>query len=149
MVMYRVMRRLRSWAAIAGVLGGLWGLGLACRGSGEEPSAREREARSEVIRNLLASRERAPDPQGLEAQRRELQAEVNPGGAGAQGGSGREQAAASITGTVAWVGDDELLVRDESGVERELRVQAGTRFRRGERQVSRRSVEQGAEVRVS
>jgi hypothetical protein len=143
------MRRLRRWAAIAGVFGGLWGLGLACRGSGEEPSGRERAARSEVLRELLASREKAPDPQGLEAQRRDLQTELNPDEAVPQGGSERQQAAASVNGTVSWVGDDELLVRDGSGVERELLVRGDTRFRRGERQVSRRTVEQGAEVRVS
>jgi hypothetical protein len=101
-----------------------------------------------VLREILASREKAPEPEGLEAQRRDLQVEVNPGEEMAQGGSGREQAAASVNGTVEWVGDDELLIRDMGGVERELRVQNDTRFRRGERQVSRRTVEQGAEVRV-
>jgi hypothetical protein len=144
-----VMWHLRRWAATAGVLGGLWGLGLACQGAGEEPSGQEREARSEVLRELLASREKAPDPQGLEAQRRDLLAEVKPDEAEAQGGSGRKQAAASVKGTVEWVGDNELLVRDTGGVERDLRVQGDTRFRRGERQVSRRTVEEGAEVRVS
>lgn len=144
------MQRLRQWAAIAGVLGGLWGLGLACDGSSaEEPSAQDRAARSVVLRNLLASREKPPEPQTLQSQRRDLQAEVDPPDGGAQGGSGPVQAAASVRGTVAWVGDDELLVRDTSGVERELRVQDDTRFLRGERQVSRRIVEQGAEIRVA
>jgi hypothetical protein len=143
------MQRLRQWAAIAGVLGGLWGLGLACGGSlTEEPSARERAARSAVLRNLLASREKPPDPQELQAQRRDLQTAVNPDEEGATGGSGREQAAASVQGTVEWVGDDELLVRDTSGVEQELRVQDDTRFLRGERQVSRWIVERGAEIRA-
>jgi len=144
------MQRLRQWAVIAGVLGGLWGQGLACgRFSAEEPSAQERAARSAMLRNLLASQEKPPEPQALQSQRTEFQAEVNPGDRGAKGGAGREQAAASVKCTVEWVGDDELLVRDTSGVERELLVQDDTRFLRGERQVSRRAVEQGAEIRVS
>jgi hypothetical protein len=100
-----------------------------------------------LLRNLVASRERAPDPQELQAQRRDLQAEVGP--ERLMGGSGQEQPEAILTGRVEWVGDDELLVRDTSGVERELLVQDGTRFRRGEREVSRRTVEEGAQVRVS
>ncbi|HVG63083.1 MAG TPA: hypothetical protein VNA24_31255 [Hyalangium sp.] len=144
------MQRVRRWAAIAGILGGLWGLGLACGGFvTEEPNARERAARSAVLRNLLASREKAPEPQELQSQRRELQTEVHPDEEGAKGGSGQARAAASVKGTVAWVGDDELLVRDTSGMERELLVQDDTRFLRGERQVSRRAVEQGAEIRAS
>lgn len=143
------MRRLRRWTTIAGVLGGLWGLGLACRGSDTEPSGRDRAARSEVLRKMVASREKAPDPQQLDAHRGELQTKVAPGDGGGQGGSGQERALANVNGTVEWVGDDELLVRDMGGVERELRVQGTTRFWRGERQVSRRAVEQGAEVRVS
>jgi hypothetical protein len=144
------MQRLRRWAAIAGVLGALWGLGLACGGSSpEEPSAQERAARSVLLRNLMASREKPPEPQKLQSQRRDLQADVGLGNGEAEGGSGQVQASASIKGTVEWVGDDELLVRDTSGVERELLVQDDTRFLRGERRVSRRAVEQGAEIRVS
>jgi hypothetical protein len=132
------------------MLGGLWGLGLACRGTDEEPSGRERAARSAVLRELLASREKAPNPQELQAQRRDLHAELEPDEGGAQGGSAMQrQAAERVDGTVEWVGDDELLVRDGGGVEREVRVEEDTRFRRGEQQVSRRTVEQGAEVRVS
>jgi hypothetical protein len=145
-----VIQRLRQWAAMAGVLGGLWGLGLACEApSAEEPSAEERAARSVVLRNLLASREKPPEPQELQSQRRELRAEVGPGEGGAGGGSGQVQASASVKCTVEWVGDDELLVRDTGGVERELLLQGDTRFLRGERQVSRRAVMQGAEIRVS
>jgi hypothetical protein len=144
------MQRLRQWAAIAGFLGGLWGLGLACEGpSAEEPSAEERAARSVLLRNLLASREKPPEPQELQSQRRELQAEVGPDGSGGSGGSEQVPVRASVQGTVEWVGDDELLVRDTSGVERELLLQDGTRFLRGERQVTRRAVKEGAEIRVS
>jgi len=143
------MHRLRGWAAVAGVVLGLWGLGLACRDPERTPSASEREARAEVLRNLMASREKMPDPEELQAQRRDLQAEVGQGQVVGQGGSGQEQAGLSIHGLVAWVGDDELLVRDTGGVERDLRVEDTTRFREGEREVSRRMVEKGAEVRVS
>lgn len=144
------MQRLRQWAAIAGVLGGLWGLGLACgEPSAEEPSAEERAARSVLLRNLLASREKPPEPQELQSQRRDLQAEVGLDPGGGKGGSGQVQTPASVKGIVEWVGDDELLVRDTGGVERELLVQDDTRFLRGERQVSRRAVEQGAEIRAS
>lgn len=140
---------MRRWAAAAGVLGGLWGLGLACRGSEGEPSAEERKARSQVLRELLASREKAPDPAELQAQRRDFQLEVYPDEAPGVGGSGRKQAAASLQGTVEWVGDDELLVRDTGGVERDVRIHGDTRFRQGQEPVSRRRVEQGAKVRVS
>lgn len=142
------MHRLRRWVAIAGAMG-LCGWAFACLDSDGEPSARERQARSAVLRDLMASRERMPDPGELEAQRRDLQAEVGQGKQVAQGGSGHEQPTASITGTVEWVGDNELLVRDARGVERDVRVQEDTRFLRGEQQVSRRRVEEGARIRVA
>lgn len=148
------MHRLRRWGAVAGAVGVLWGLGLACWSEDEAPSGREREARSELLRELMASREKMPDPQALQAQRRDLQAELGQeqgagqGGSG-QGGSGQEQPATNVHGLVAWVGDDELLVRDTGGVERDLRVDDSTRFHSGDRQVSRRMVEKGAEVRVA
>ncbi len=97
----------------------------------------------------MASREKMPDPDKLQAQRRDLQAEVDPGQLPAQGGSGREQGMASTLGTVVWVGDDELLIRDTGGVERDVRVNGTTRFRRGDRELSRWLVEKGSEVRVS
>jgi hypothetical protein len=145
-----VMYRLRRWTAVAGALG-LCGLGFACLESRQEdaPSAREREARSEVLRELMASRERLPSPGELEAQRRELHAEVGQAEPPARGGAGRARPEASITATVEWVGDDELLLRDARGVERDVRVAEDTRFLRGGREVSRRSVEQGAEIRVA
>jgi hypothetical protein len=142
------MHRLRRWTAILGVVGGLCGLGLACQGADGPPSAPDRQARSQVLRELMASREKMPDPNGLQAQRRDLQAELNPDEASGQGGSGHEQPAASTQGTVVWVGDDELLVRDTGGVERDVRVEDSTRFHQADRSVSRRLVEQGAQVRV-
>ena len=143
------MHRLRRWGAVAGAVGALWGVGLACWSGDEDPSGREREARSQVLRELMASREKMPDPQALQAQRRDLQAELGEGQSAGQGGSGQEQPATNVHGLVAWVGDDELLVRDTGGVERDLRIDDDTRFRRGDRQVSRRLVEKGAEVRVA
>jgi hypothetical protein len=143
------MQRLHRWAAVAGAVGGLLGLGFACRDADGPPSAREREARSVVLRDLIASRERMPDPNELQAQRRDLQAELGQGEEQARGGSGQSKPTASVIGTVEWVGDDELLVRDTGGVERDVRILDDTRFRRGELEVSRRTVEQGAEVQVS
>jgi hypothetical protein len=143
------MHRLRRWGAVAGAVGALWALGLACSNDGSDPSGHEREARAQVLRELMASREKMPDPQALQAQRRDLQAELGHGQTLGQGGSGQEQPATNVHGLVAWVGDDELLVRDTGGVERDLRVDDATRFRRGDREVSRRMVEKGAEVRVS
>jgi len=102
-----------------------------------------------VLRDLIASREKMPDPQELQAQRRDFRAEVDPGEGAAQGSFEREQPEATALGTVEWVGDDELLVRDSWGVERDVRVEDDTRFRQGDREVSRRTVEKGAEVRVA
>jgi hypothetical protein len=137
--------RLRQWTAALGVAGAL---GLACDGPDRAPSAHEREARARVLTELMASREKPPDPQRLQAQRRDLQTEVNPDKALAQGGSGREPPEASTTGEVTWVGNDELLVRDTGGVERDVRVVDDTRFHQGGQPVSRHSVAKGAEVQV-
>jgi hypothetical protein len=134
--------------AVLGAVGGACGLAFACQGSDEPPSAGERQARSQLVRDLIASRERMPDSDGLQAQRRDLQAELNPDEGPGQGGSGREQPAASTLGTVVWVGNDELLVRDTGGVERDVRIEDSTYFRQGDRSVSRRLVEKGAQVRV-
>jgi hypothetical protein len=144
-----VTHRQHRWVAWVGAFGALWGLGLACTEGDSDPSGHQRDARSEVLRELMASREKMPDPQELQAQRRDLQAELGQGKSLGQGGSGPPQPATSVYGLVAWVGDDELLVRDTGGVERDLRVEDSTRFRRGDREVSRRMVEKGAEVRVS
>jgi hypothetical protein len=62
------MHHLRRWTALLAAAGGLWGLGLACNGSDSPPSGHERQARSEVLRDLLASREKLPDPQELQAE---------------------------------------------------------------------------------
>ncbi|MDY7230237.1 hypothetical protein [Hyalangium rubrum] len=141
------MGRLRQWTAIALAVG-LCGWGYACQSGDEEPSGYEREARSEVLRGLLA-RERVPTPEELDAQGRDLRAEVGEGEAPGQGGSGREAPTARAQGKVEWVGDDELLFWDEAGAEQEVRIEPDTRFVRKGQEVSRRTVEAGAEIQVS
>ena len=143
------MHRLRRWTAILGAVGALCGLQLACKQSDAPPSAHDRLARSQVLKDLIASREKMPDPQQLQSQRKDFQNQVDPGKAVAPGDPEAPPPAASTTGTVEWVGDDELLVRDSGGAERDVRVQDGTRFLQAEREVSRRMVEKGAEVRVA
>lgn len=144
------MHRLRRWVVCAGAVGALWGLGLACWEGDDTPTGPEREARSELLRELMASREKMPDPKTLQSQRRDLHVELGQGqGGSGQGGSGQPQPSASVHGLVAWVGNDELLVRDTGGVERDLRVEDTTRFHRGDEEVSRRTVAKDAEVRVS
>lgn len=144
------MHRLRQWGAVAGAVAALWGVGLACKNEDDAPNGHAREARAEVLRELMASREKI-DPQAIQSQRRDLQAELGQGQSTGQGGSGspEPQPATNVHGLVAWVGDDELLVRDTGGVERDLRVDDGTRFHRGDREISRRMLEKGAEVRVA
>jgi hypothetical protein len=135
--------------AILGATGVLCGLGWACNDSGEAPSARDRQVRSQVLRDLISSREKMPDPQQLEAQRKDLQAQVGPSKEVGPRDAGMPPPEGSTQGTVEWVGNDELLVRDTGGVERDVRVEDGTRFVREGREVSRRLVEQGSEVRVA
>jgi len=144
------MGRLRQWTAAVVAAVAVSTGGYACRGGQEGPSAQEREVRSEVLRGLFSSRERLPTPEQLEAQRRDLQAEVGmPGELAAHGGSGSLVPTAQVTGQVAWVGDDELLLKDASGVEREVRVEEQTRFVEQGEEVSRRMVEEGARIRVA
>jgi hypothetical protein len=142
------MRSLRVWTAV-GVALGLCGVGLACRDAQELPSAQEREVRSEVLRDLISSRERTPEAGELEAQGRDLQVAVGGSGGAAQGGSGPAQATASITGRVEWVGDDEVLFQDEQGGKQEVRVVAETRFVTKGRETSRHLLEEGSRIRVT
>ncbi|WP_225412542.1 hypothetical protein [Stigmatella hybrida] len=141
------MHRLHMWAVLT-VLGG-WSLGGgACSSPDKAPSANEREARSDVLKNLMASRERLPDPGALDAQRRNLKVEVQGGGPAEQEEAGHPLPSASTSGTVEWVGDDELLFRDEAGQEQEVRTEEDTLYVEKGQEVSRWSVAQGAEVRV-
>jgi len=128
---------------------GICAVGFACRSGDGEPSAQEREVRSEVLRGLFSSRERLPSSGELEAQRRDLRAEVGTPEELGQGGSGHEVPTARVTGKVEWVGDDELLLRDPRGEEREVRVEDQTRFLEKGAEVSRRTVAEGAQVQVA
>jgi hypothetical protein len=138
----------RGWTLLALVIGGL---GLGCREQGDAsagPSAGEREGRSELLRDLMASKERAPDPEALKGPSDSEPSAVTPGPPG-QGGSGRAEATHSVQGQVTWVGDNELLLRDAGGEERDLEVNTGTRLLRRGDSVSLRALQQGDEVRVS
>lgn len=145
----------RGWTFVALVVSGLW---LGCRNGEAEgpagPSAGEREGRSDVLRGLMASKERAPEPKELKeppevaAQPVTPEPRPEPESSG-QGGSGRPEAALSVQGQVSWVGDNELLIRDAKGQEYDFEVNPGTRLQRGSDSVSLATMENGAEVRVS
>ncbi|MCE9671747.1 hypothetical protein LY474_28460 [Myxococcus stipitatus] len=109
--------------AMALGVGGLWmGCGQrdeGSRGGGVIPTADDRERRSALLRDLVASRERAPDPDALQGPDQQ--------GVG-HGGSGRPAPTGSFQGHVAWVGDNELLIRDTQGTERDVGVVPATRL---------------------
>ncbi|MCP3143072.1 hypothetical protein [Pyxidicoccus xibeiensis] len=132
----------RGWTWLALLVGAL---GLGCeRGEGlQGPSAGEREGRSEVLRELMASREPAPDPESLKGPDAMVQ---EPTG---QGGSGRPEPTGSVQGHVTWVGDNELLIRDLAGVERDLEVNPGTRILLKGKSLGLGGMWTGDEVRVS
>ncbi|WP_164012182.1 hypothetical protein [Pyxidicoccus trucidator] len=138
----------RGWTFLALVVGSLC---LGCREQGPAPvgpSAGEREGRSEVLRNLMASKEQAPDPEALKGPTASVPEAVPPEPPG-QGGSGRPEQTQSVQGRVSWVGDDELLLLDASGEERDLEVTPRTRLLKNGDSVSLRALYQGDEVRVS
>ena len=115
---------------------GLLGLGggLVSCGSGDEPklelpSAKQREGRAEVLRGLMASKERV-DPSALKAAGAEAKGATVPEEPQGTGGSGRPQAHGWVAGRVSWVGDNEVLFVDGQGQEREVWVEDGTRLRR-------------------
>lgn len=145
----------RGWTFVALVVGGLW---LGCRNDEAEgpagPSASEREGRSDILRGLMASKERAPEPEKLKEASEGLQQPGTPEPrpepeSPGQGGSGRPEAARSVQGQVSWVGDNELLIRDAKGEEYDFEVNPGTRLQRGGDSMSLATMESGAEVRVS
>lgn len=135
---------------------GLLGLGsglASCGSGGGEPkpegvSASQREGRSEVLRGLMASRERV-DPSALKSateDAREATVSDTPQGTG---GSGRPQVHGWAAGRVSWVGDNEVLFVDGQGQEREVWVEEGTRLRRDERVAELRDLKEGDELRVT
>lgn len=138
----------RGWTFVALMVGGLC---LGCREQSEAPSgpsASDREGRSEVLRDLMAAKEKAPDLEALTGDSPSEPEVVTPGPLG-QGGSGRPEQTQHVQGRVSWVGDNELLLRDAGGEERDLEVNTRTRILRRGETVSLRGLQQGDEVRVS
>ncbi|NVJ22116.1 MULTISPECIES: hypothetical protein [Myxococcus] len=108
----------------------------------QNPSADDREVRSSLLRDLVASRERAPDPEALKGP-------DDPGGTG-QGGSGRPEPTGTLSGRVEWVGDNELLIRDTGGQERDVEVTPDTLLRlNGNPVVGLASMREGDPVEVT
>ncbi len=142
------MRSARTWAVWAVIVAGSVA-GLSCGdgvGSGSGgPSARQREARSDLLRDLVASKQAAPNPQELQAQGERLRrGEDAPPDEGAR----PADAPARLSGTVQRVEDGALRVRDGQGAERAVRVDGTTRYVKDGEVVARGELRDGAEVRV-
>ena len=147
------MRRMRGTACL--LVLGLTGLGglSACNDGGlnpDEPSAKHREGRSEVLRGLMASKETV-DPKALKSAGAEAKGAPPPAPAPeGTGGSGQQQRPMGwAAGRVSWVGDDELLFVDGHGQEQEVYVDEATRLRRGEENAQLRDMSEGDEIRVT
>ncbi|XXF77845.1 hypothetical protein P2318_33065 [Myxococcaceae bacterium GXIMD 01537] len=145
------MRAARRWAG--GLIAG-WGLlgVLSCGGGAEDedgPSASDREARSDVLRGMVASQQSLPQPETLDAQGEELRRgeplgkEVKAGSAAA-----KELYPPSLSGTVAGLEEGSLWVVDGQGNTRVVRLDAGTRYVKQNELVKPRAVREGARVRV-
>lgn len=137
------MRGARGWTIGALAVGGLL-LGGAC-GDGlgtEEPSARQREVRSELLRDMMASREQLPAPEALDAQRERLR-----GGGEAERGD-EDVPTVRVEGIVEGTSDGALRVRDARGVAREVRVDETTRFVAEREVVERDALREGMRVRA-
>ncbi|MBJ6764950.1 hypothetical protein JGU66_29655 [Myxococcaceae bacterium JPH2] len=135
------MRRTRAWAAWMLALAGL---GLGCGRGPEGPSARDREGRSRVLNNFLAARQKV-DADALKAAGPALLGQD----AGACEAEDSPAPSEELRGRVTWVGDDELLFRDTTGVEHEVLVAPRTRIHRRNRPVLLRELSEGQEVRVA
>lgn len=121
-------------------------LGSGCERQEDEvatqsPSADDREVRSALLRDLVASRERAPDPEALKGPDEQ--------GRMGQGGSGRPEPTGSVSGRVEWVGDNELLIRDTGGQERDVEVTPDTLLRLNGNPVGLASMREGDSVEVT
>lgn len=135
---------------------GLLGLGsglASCGSGGGEPkpegvSASQREGRSEVLRGLMASRERV-DPSALKSATGDAREATVSDTSQGTGGSGRPQAHGWAAGRVSWVGDNEVLFVDGQGQEREVWVEEGTRLRRDDQPAELRDLMEGDELRVT
>ncbi len=138
----------RGWTFLALVVGGLC---LGCEQQGgrtAEPSAGEREGRSDVLRGLMAAKEQPADNEVVGDKSAEEPSAITPGPP-EQDDSGRPGPTGSVQGRVAWIGDNELLLREPGGAERDLEVTTGTRVLRQGEPVDLRTMEEGDEVRVS
>lgn len=139
------MRATRGWRLLAFGLLTVW---LGCGQRSEDrapPSASEREGRSDVLRGLMASRERPPESSAPGSGALPMGA-VGTG----QGGSGRPAPTDQLHGRVEWVGDNELLIRGNDGVEYDVGVDDQTRlYMKGEPVTGLREYHEGDEVRVT
>lgn len=107
----------------------------------QSPSADDREVRSALLRDLVASKERAPDPEALKGPDEQ--------GRMGQGGSGRPEPTGSMAGHVEWVGDNELLIRDSGGQERDVEVTPDTLLRLNGNSVGLAAMREGDSVEVT
>lgn len=145
------MRGARGRAVLVlAVAGALW---HGCQGDEPKPvgpSAEHREGRSDVLRGLMASREKV-DPNALRSSAPAAEGVASGGGTDlpGQGGSGPPAPSRSMSGEVTWVGDNELLVRDAGGAEREVQVGEDTRMRWNGEPVRLPELSEGQEVRVA
>ncbi len=142
------MRARRGWRLVATGLFAVW-LGCGQRSENRSaPSAGEREGRSDILRGLMSSRERPPEVGALSGSGGgTVTLPSEPLG---QGGSGRPEPTEQLEGHVAWVGDNELLVRDAAGVEHDVGVDDATLLYMKGKPVGRlREFHEGDEVRVT
>lgn len=137
----------RGWLYLAIVTSGLcFGCGEQVEG-GKDPSASEREGRSDVLRGLMAAKDQPAEPERGKGDSGQEPSAVTPGPPGT-GGSGSPDSTKSVQGRVTWVGDNELLIRDTGGVERDLGVNPGTRLLMKGEPVTLPELREGDEVRV-
>lgn len=125
---------------VGGVLAaGCGGEDDAGRG-GHAPSAAVREKRSALWRDLVASREKAPDPEALKGPDEQ--------GVG-RPDLRRPAPSGSVKGYVSWVGDNELLIRDANGQEQDVGVVPDTELRLNGRPVGLASMREGDSVEAT
>lgn len=149
------MRRARMWAVVAVVAGGL-GWSAACQDDGGPggPSASKREARSDIMRGIVASKQPLSAPEKLDAEHQQLNGSAAPTpapaplDAQASADTAPDNRPEPLAGTVEQVDSGALLVRDGQGQARSVPLDGATRFVREGKVVDRRAVREGTEVRV-
>ncbi|AGC49101.1 putative lipoprotein [Myxococcus stipitatus DSM 14675] len=132
----------RWWALLlaGGVLAAGCGGGEESGGGGIGPSAGVREKRSALWRDLVASREKPPDPQALKGPDEQGIGRTE---------QGRPAPSGSVKGYVAWVGDNELLIRDTQGKEQDVGVVPDTELRLNGKPVGLASMREGDSVEAT